>query len=113
MLDQHSNHSGMGIKIFSVCILFALGAALAAVAELPYGGWIQIPVLSLLWWRLDQKPISFKKQFVLGLSLQNLGDTTPETIWHGMGQCRWSGHPYFAESGPKQPLAFCLATAER
>jgi apolipoprotein N-acyltransferase len=59
----------MSIKIFSVFILFVLGAVLAAIAELPYGGWIQIPVLSLLWWRLDpQSSASLKKQFALGLS---------------------------------------------
>ena len=58
----------MRIKIFSVFVLFALGAALAAVAEIPYGGWVQIPLLSLVWWRLNpqiQNPL--KKQFLLGL----------------------------------------------
>lgn len=59
----------MRIKIFSVFILLLLGAALAAVAELPYGGWIQIPLLSLVWWRLNpQHPNSFKNQFLLGLT---------------------------------------------
>ena len=43
----------MSVKIFSVLMLFLLGAVLAATAELPYGGWIQIPLLSILWWRLD------------------------------------------------------------
>ena len=58
----------MNIKIFSIFVLFILGAALAAIAELPYGGWIQIPVLSLVWWRLNpQTPNSIKKQFSLGL----------------------------------------------
>jgi len=58
----------MKIKIISICVLLILGAALAAIAELPYGGWIQIPILSLLWWRLDsQTPGSIKKQFLLGL----------------------------------------------
>lgn len=58
----------MSIKIFSLFILLALGAALAVIAELPYGGWIQIPVLSILWWRLNPKtPNTIKKQFVLGL----------------------------------------------
>ena len=69
MLNQHSYHPRLSVKILSVFILLVLGAALAAIAELPYGGWIQIPVLSLLWWRLDShSPKSFKKQFVLGLS---------------------------------------------
>ena len=58
----------MNIKIFSIFVLFILGGALAAIAELPYGGWIQIPVLSIIWWRLNpQTPNSIKKQFSLGL----------------------------------------------
>jgi len=58
----------MRIKIFSVFILFALGAALAAATEIPYGGWIQIPILSLVWWRLNpHTPNTLKKQFLLGL----------------------------------------------
>jgi apolipoprotein N-acyltransferase len=59
----------MNTKIFSIFVLFILGAALAAIAELPYGGWLQIPVLSLTWWRLNpQSPNSIKKQFSLGLA---------------------------------------------
>ena len=69
MFDWQTSQDRMSIKTFSVLALFLLGSALAAIAELPYGGWIQIPVLSLLWWRLDpQTPASFKKQFALGLS---------------------------------------------
>jgi apolipoprotein N-acyltransferase len=34
-------------------MLFILGGLLAGAAELPYGGWIQIPILALVWWRLD------------------------------------------------------------
>ncbi|MDO9014914.1 MAG: apolipoprotein N-acyltransferase [Polynucleobacter sp.] len=34
-----------------LCI--ALGIAVSIAGELPYGGWLQIPVLSLLWWRLS------------------------------------------------------------
>ncbi len=30
----------------------ALGIAVSIAGELPWGGWLQIPVLSLLWWRL-------------------------------------------------------------
>ena len=68
MFDQLSHQTRMSSKIFSVFILFALGASLAATAELAYGGWIQIPLLSLVWWRLDlQNPNSLKKQFSLGL----------------------------------------------
>ena len=59
----------MSMKIFSAFALILLGAVLALTAELPYGGWIQIPLLSILWWRLDPKtPTSLKKQFALGLS---------------------------------------------
>ena len=49
-------------------ILFVLGAILAGVAELPYGGWIQIPVLALIWWQLEashSQKLSF--HFVQGL----------------------------------------------
>lgn len=50
-------------------LLFFLGALLAAVAELPYGGWIQIPILSLIWWRMDeQSSHSIKNQFIFGMS---------------------------------------------
>ena len=58
----------MSIKIFSALSVFALGGILAALAELPHGGWIQIPFLSILWWQLELKnPASLKKQFTLGL----------------------------------------------
>lgn len=49
-------------------LLFFLGVLLAAVAELPLGGWIQIPILSLIWWRMDQQlSPSIKNQFFLGM----------------------------------------------
>jgi len=68
LFDQQPHQARMNIKIFSIIFLFILGAALAAIAELPYGGWIQIPVLSLIWWQLNpQTPNSIKKQFALGL----------------------------------------------
>ena len=69
MLDQYPYQQRMSVKIFSPITLLLLGAALALAAELPYGGWIQIPLLSILWWRLDpQSHNSFKKQFALGLT---------------------------------------------
>ena len=69
MFDQRPYQTRMSARIFSFFNLFVLGAVLAIIAELPYGGWIQIPVLSLLWWRLDfQTPYSLKKQFALGLA---------------------------------------------
>ena len=50
-------------------ILFALGAILTGAAELPYGGWIQIPILSLVWWQIRKYHVaSFKSTFLLGLS---------------------------------------------
>ena len=33
------------------CIALGIGVSIAG--ELPYGGWLQIPLLSLLWWRLS------------------------------------------------------------
>lgn len=59
----------MSSKVLSASILLLLGAALALAAELPFGGWIQIPLLSVLWWRFDsQSPTSIKTQFALGLT---------------------------------------------
>jgi apolipoprotein N-acyltransferase len=59
----------MSNRVFAVAALLILGALLAVIAELPYGGWIQIPVLSVIWWRLDPQPTAtLKKQFALGLS---------------------------------------------
>jgi apolipoprotein N-acyltransferase len=50
-------------------VLFILGAILAGVAELPYGGWIQIPILSLIWyWLYQEKSSSLKHLFASGLT---------------------------------------------
>lgn len=50
-------------------VLFALGAILAGAAELPLGGWIQIPILSVIWWQITRhQSTSFKSTFFLGLS---------------------------------------------
>ena len=58
---------GRRLSIHFLVLLF-LGALLAGVAELPYGGWIQIPLLSVLWYWLDtEKPNSLKRLFVSGL----------------------------------------------
>ena len=64
MIQAHSR-SRLGIQYF---ILFVLGAVLAGAAELPYGGWIQIPILSVIWWRLTlvNQP-SNKHSFLSGL----------------------------------------------
>jgi apolipoprotein N-acyltransferase len=56
--------SSPALTLFS---LLLLGAALAGAAELPYGGWIQIPILALVWWSLDHSnAIPFKTAFLLG-----------------------------------------------
>ena len=53
----------------NILLLFFLGAILAVTAELPYGGWIQLPILSLIWWRMGQQSIpSIKNQFISGMS---------------------------------------------
>ena len=50
-------------------VLFFLGSVLAGAAELAYGGWIQIPTLSLVWWQLvKHQTTPIKKNFLLGLS---------------------------------------------
>jgi len=49
-------------------VLFVLGALIAIAAELPYGGWIQIPLLSLVWWSfVNKRSESFLNHFALGL----------------------------------------------
>ncbi|MBU3588547.1 apolipoprotein N-acyltransferase [Polynucleobacter sp. 80A-SIGWE] len=65
MIDQQSARLSNSVNLLA---LFFLGALLAAAAELPYGGWIQIPVLSLIWWRMSQQSIlSIKNQFTSGM----------------------------------------------
>jgi apolipoprotein N-acyltransferase len=45
----------------------ALGIAVSIAGELPWGGWLQIPLLSLLWWRLSLlNTPSLLPQFVSG-----------------------------------------------
>jgi apolipoprotein N-acyltransferase len=66
LIDQQSIRLRNSVNLSA---LFFLGALLAAAAELPYGGWIQIPVLSLIWWRMSQQSTpSIKSQFILGMS---------------------------------------------
>lgn len=53
------------VHLFS---LFALGIFLAGVAELPFGGWVQILLLSGVWYLLSLKPdASIKWHFLYGL----------------------------------------------
>jgi apolipoprotein N-acyltransferase len=57
-------------KCISLPALFALGAILALVAELPFGGWIQLPLLSLAWWGLENiKSNSIKQYYLAGISI--------------------------------------------
>ncbi len=48
-----------------ISILLVLGALLAGAAELPQGGWIQIPLLSLVWRQLDCYKSEPVKRFLL------------------------------------------------
>ena len=62
------SHSIRHHRSIDALILFALGALLAVVAELAYGGWLQIPLLSIVWWRLNLESKSTFKSF-LGFGL--------------------------------------------
>ncbi|MGV0982594.1 MAG: apolipoprotein N-acyltransferase [Polynucleobacter sp.] len=65
MIDPQSERLSNSVNLLP---LFILGALLAAAAELPYGGWIQIPILSLIWWRMSQQSIlSIKNQLISGM----------------------------------------------
>jgi apolipoprotein N-acyltransferase len=66
LIDQQSAKSSKGYKL---ALLFFLGALLAGAAELPLGGWIQIPILSLIWWRMrTPEALSYKNQFISGMA---------------------------------------------
>jgi len=55
--------------IFPFALLVVLGGLLAGAAELPYGGWIQIPILSLIWWQLyQQKSAPLQRYLYLGFT---------------------------------------------
>lgn len=56
---------------FLTLVLF--GAILAYSAELPYGGWIQIPILTLVWWGLLQFKHASLKHFLLAGLMFGLG----------------------------------------
>lgn len=52
----------------SLLILLVLGSLLAGATELPYGGWIQIPILSLVWLQLTTNPSSkLSEHFASGI----------------------------------------------
>ena len=66
MTDRSLPRPSNGIGLL---VLFTLGALLALAAELPYGGWIQVPILSLIWWLIKKHQSGlFKSTFLLGLS---------------------------------------------
>ena len=58
--------------------LIALGIGVSLAGELPWGGWLQIPLLSLLWWQLSLCNTSrllphFVSGFIFGLAYFVLG----------------------------------------
>ncbi len=55
-------------QISAFLFLISLGVLLAVLAEIPYGGWLQIPVLSVVWWLLIKMNLrSLKNCFAAGL----------------------------------------------
>ena len=50
-------------RISTGVVLFGLGVLLALIAEMPYGGWLQIPILSIVWWRLRNEISQTSKQY--------------------------------------------------
>lgn len=76
MLDPHSRkelEAPKPVGYLAYLILFGLGAIIALAAELPYGGWIQIPLLSLVWWRLSMQISNPRKQYLLSGLIFGLG----------------------------------------
>ena len=66
-MDNQLSFKHAGIAPFA--FLVVLGGLLAGAAELPYGGWVQIPILSLIWWQLhQQKSASLKRYLSLGFT---------------------------------------------
>ncbi|WP_243391875.1 apolipoprotein N-acyltransferase [Polynucleobacter meluiroseus] len=61
--------------------LFILGALLAGVAELPFGGWLQIPLLSGVWYLLSLDKDSPLKRHLLPGVLFGLGYFTLGLWW--------------------------------
>ena len=69
MLDLHSGKAHRSVNALALITLSIIGVLIAIVAELPYGGWIQIPLLSILWWRLSLlKDCSLKQYFFCSLT---------------------------------------------
>ncbi len=69
MFDLHSGKAHRSANALALFTLSVLGTLIALAAELPYGGWIQIPLLSILWWRLSLlKDCSLKQYFFYSLT---------------------------------------------
>ncbi len=69
MVDLHSGKSHRNIDALALITLFILGGLIALAAELPYGGWVQIPLLSIVWWRLSLLTgLSLKQYFFSSLA---------------------------------------------
>lgn len=68
-------------KSWGLIILFVLGAALAAAAELPYGGWFQIPLLSIIWWQLGKIESSSIKKIAAACMAFGVGYFTLGLWW--------------------------------
>lgn len=51
----------------------ALGIALSVLGELPWGGWLQIPALSVVWWRLGLLQSDSMRQHLAGGFALGLG----------------------------------------
>ncbi len=66
MTNRNTRKLASAVRLFC---LFTLGAILAGAAELPYGGWIQLPILSLIWWQLSNiHSPTLKSHFLFGMA---------------------------------------------
>ena len=70
MINWNTHKFYSAIRLF---FLFTMGAILSGVAELPFGGWIQLPILSIIWWLLINTNNPSLKQYFLSGVLFGLG----------------------------------------
>ena len=73
MLDLHSSKGRFNPSALAFSTLFILGALIALAAELPYGGWVQIPLLSLVWWRFSLQTEGLRKHYLFSGIVFGLG----------------------------------------
>jgi len=52
LVDLHASNKLPSSNVIALLTLFILGVFIAGAAELSCGGWVQIPLLSIVWWRL-------------------------------------------------------------